>query len=709
MAALAIGLLVPASAGAQAGLTNYGPVPKAEPVTETVFGTRVTDPYRWMEADARKTDLDAWLKASSAHTTAQLAALPGYPALLADVVAASKAAPRSFVVRQAGTRQVFLRLDPEKDQPVLMLREGGRTRVLLDPGKQAIGGFSLSADGRYLYAQMSGGGSEVGESRIYDVATGKPLPDVLTPVWGDDSANWIDDRTIAYVRLSATSGPAIQENITTYLHRIGTPASEDVPLIGGRATNVGYPVDKADAGFTSYHPGDRYMLGMASTARADARVAIAPIASVAAGKPKWTAVAEYDDRVGAADVHGDTLYLLTSKANPDGAIVATSAAAPDLKTAKPVLGGKGLVIRNFVAGPQGLYAQTVKPDGTNGLVYLPYGASGPQEVALPFPGAIYDLVVSADGRMVIASVTGWTHNAEYVRLDGAKATSMGIENATSPLVAGVKVIEETATSADGTKVPLSILAPVTGKGPHPTILEAYSSYGMVASPFYSPVGLVWIKRGGVFATCHARGGGEQGRAWHDAGREANKPNGQADVIACGERLVQLGYASPKTLGGWGTSAGGLIVPPAALKRPDLFRAVTASVAVVNASRLEKAENGPMQFAEFGDPRTEAGMKALVAQDSARLLDGAKGGPDFLFTVGLNDHRVAPWQSGKVAAMMRDKWKDGHLALIRTDTDAGHGIGSGREQTLRLRADMFAFFLNRFGQPGFVAAAAKSSE
>jgi len=117
--------------------------------------------------------------------------------------------------------------------------------------------------------------------------------------------------------------------------------------------------------------------------------------------------------------------------------------------------------------------------------------------------------------------------------------------------------------------------------------------------------------------------------------------------------------------------------------------------------LARGENGAMQFAEFGDPNTAAGFSALTAQDSTLLLRKAKGGPDFLFTVGLNDHRVPFWHSAKLAAAMRARWGDRHLALLRVDEDAGHGMGSGREQTLALRADMFAFFLNRFEAPGFV--------
>ena len=125
------------------------------------------------------------------------------------------------------------------------------------------------------------------------------------------------------------------------------------------------------------------------------------------------------------------------------------------------------------------------------------------------------------------------------------------------------------------------------------------------------------------------------------------------------------------------------------------------VGIVNATRLAAANNGPNQFGEMGDPTTAKGFAALAAQDSTLLLREARGGTDFLFTVGLNDHRVDPWMSAKLAAMMRAKWGDQHLVLIRSDGNAGHGIGSTRDQGLEERADIFSFFLNRFGQPGFV--------
>jgi len=157
------------------------------------------------------------------------------------------------------------------------------------------------------------------------------------------------------------------------------------------------------------------------------------------------------------------------------------------------------------------------------------------------------------------------------------------------------------------------------------------------------------------------------------------------------------------------SAGGLLVTPVGLKRPDLFAAVVTSVGMVNPTRLAVANNGPNQFAEMGDPNTDAGFRALALQDSTLILAEAKGGTDQLFTIGLNDHRVDPWMSAKLVAMMREKWGNQHLVLIRADADVGHGIGSSRDQALEERADIYSFLLNRFGQPGFTQPAQKSGK
>ena len=170
-------------------------------------------------------------------------------------------------------------------------------------------------------------------------------------------------------------------------------------------------------------------------------------------------------------------------------------------------------------------------------------------------------------------------------------------------------------------------------------------------------------------------------------------------------MIDLGITNPSRLGATGVSAGGLLIPPAALKEPHLYAAVVPRVSILNPTRLSAAENGPNQYAEMGDPANAEGLHALYEEDSYQWLAHAEDSPDWMLTVGLNDRRVTPWMSAKFAARALARFGDHHLVLIRTDPEAGHGIGSTRDQVVEERADIYAFLLNRFGAPDFQAPAA----
>ncbi|MCP3735733.1 prolyl oligopeptidase family serine peptidase [Sphingomonas sp. RP10(2022)] len=712
-------LLMPATAPAQTvamrGLTNFPTLPRAEPFRETVFGVAIDDPYRWMEKADGRAALETWVNASSAHTTAELAALPGREALFKDMQALSRADSRYFTAQEAGGRLFYEKLAPDKQIPVLMVREGGKDRLLLDPmagtdGKtpRAISSFSVSPDGRYVAIHIGEGGGETGAIRIYDVATGQPGADVLTPVWGEFRVGWIDDRTVTYTRLAPTAAGGDQmKNMVAYLHVLGTPVTRDVAVLGGSGPDHGFKVDPAQFPIVLPDPTSPWVLAIAANARAEIPIAVGRLADLRTGKPVWTKVADYDDRINSADIVGDTLYYLTSKTDENGELRAIdlAAGAPSLARSRMVMASGGRVLSGITATDSGLYVTTTLPSAASELWFLPRSGGAPEKLALPASQSINDMAVTPDRKAVTFAMGGYTVTDAYYRAVAGKVTPLGLANATPPSAKARTVVEEWANSADGTRVPLTIVysGVYSGprKGPAPTVIDAYGGYGVSGQPFYSSNWDVWNQRGGVYAYCHIRGGGELGEAWHRGGMLANKVNAHADLIACGERLVKLGYATPKTLGIFGSSAGGLLIPPSALKRPDLFAAVVTRVGIVNATRLAAANNGPNQYGEMGDPGTEAGFKALAAQDSTLLLGKAPGGTDFLFTIGLNDKRVDPWMSAKLAAMMRARWGDRHLVLIRSDGKAGHGLGSTRDQTIEERADIFAFFLNRFGAPGFV--------
>lgn len=706
-------IALPAAALAQVsgnGLTNFADIPKAEPFTETVFGVAIDDPYRWMEKADRRADLEKWVNASSLHTTTELAALPGREQLFKDMAALSRADARYYGVQEAGGKLFYEKLAADKNIPVLMVRDGGADRLLLDPmagtdGKtpRAISSYSVSPDGKYVAIHIADGGGETGAIRIYDVATGQPAPDALTPVWGEFRVAWIDDKTMTYTRLTNTApGSDQMKGMVSYLHVMGTPISEDKPLLGAGLADNGFKIEPVQFPIVFADPTSRWVLAIAANARAEIPLAVGKLADVRAGKPAWTQVAGYDDRINSADIVGDTLYYLTSKTDENGELRAIdlAAGAPSLAKSRVVMKSDGRVLTNISATESGLYVVTTLPTAATEVWFLPKSGGAPVKLDLPASQSINDMSTTPDRKSMLFAMGGYTQTDAYYRATAGKLEPTGIANITPASAKTRSVVEETATSADGTKVPLTIVYSGARTGPAPTVIDAYGSYGVSGQPFYSSGWDVWNQRGYVYAYCHIRGGGEMGEAWHRAGMQASKVNSHNDLIACAERMVKLGYTTPKKLGTFGASAAGLLIPATALKRPDLFAAVVTRVGIVNATRLAVANNGPNQYGEMGDPTTEAGFKGLAAQDSTLLLGKASGGTDFLFTIGLNDKRVDPWMSAKLVAMMRARWGDKHLVLIRSDGKAGHGLGSTRDQGLEERADIYAFFLNRFGVPGF---------
>jgi prolyl oligopeptidase len=527
------------------------------------------------------------------------------------------------------------------------------------------------------------------------VATGAWRDDVIQPVWGEFFVTWLDDATALFTRMGNGAGDDALRTMQAGVHRIGSRAGEDAivlappPLVPGVVTPTEMPILWTSSG-------SPWVIGAFGGATPDVRVMVAPARDVRAGHVNWRAVASYDDRVSSYDLFGDGLFLVTTKHAPNGELRRADVAKGSASTAEVVLPASERILTSVSVARDGLYVFTLK-DGVNGVLFLPQGKPPAREVALE-PATIGSVWPTGDGRGVIIGVTTWTRNARFFRLEGGVASETGVASASYAGAEKVEATRSEAVSADGTRVPLTVLG-LRGRektGRAPTLLEAYGGYGVPYSPDYSSVAFPWIERGGLIAVCGVRGGGEKGRAWHEAGRAANKPNGHADLIACAEQLVTSKDTDAAHLAVTGTSAGGMLVPPAALKRPDLFKVVLSRVGVVNPTRLAVAENGPNQFREVGDPQTEAGFKGLVAQDAYLMLDKATSTPDWFITVGLNDHRVAPWMNAKFAARAMARPEGRSLVFIRADADAGHGIGSTRTQTAEEWADAYSFLLNRFG-------------
>jgi prolyl oligopeptidase len=323
---------------------------------------------------------------------------------------------------------------------------------------------------------------------------------------------------------------------------------------------------------------------------------------------------------------------------------------------------------------------------------------------LPYQGAISETDINPQRAGLLMKLTSWTRPQLWYAYDAKSGSVTDTKlRAPSPVdYSGIVSEEVQVTATDGTKVPLSIIhrADIKLDGSSPAILIGYGSYGITLDPFFDPMLLAWLERGGVYAVAHVRGGGEFGEDWHRAGQKLTKMNTVTDFIACGEYLVSHQLTSSAKLAGQGGSAGGITVGGTLTQRPELFAVIIDNVGLSDSLRVELSQNGPTNTPEFGSVKTEDGFKGLYAMSSYHHVKDGAAYPAILLTTGANDPRVAPWQMAKMTARLQAASASGKPILLRVDFDAGHGIGSTKEQGIKETADEWSFILWQTGDPAF---------
>ncbi|MBV9499649.1 MAG: prolyl oligopeptidase family serine peptidase, partial [Acidobacteriaceae bacterium] len=386
-------------------------------------------------------------------------------------------------------------------------------------------------------------------------------------------------------------------------------------------------------------------------------------------------------------------------------VVRTDARKPDLASAELVVPPSQAVITGISAAQDALYVQLL--DGGIGRVLrVPYGIH-PQaeEVALPFKGSAF---VGTDPRLpgAILYLASWAKAFKIYAYD--PQTKSAMDTKLQPIgpfddPPDLESVEVKVPSHDGTLVPLSITyrKGVKLDGSNSTLLDGYGAYGFPSFPVFDSMRLAWYEKGGIYAVCHVRGGGEYGEEWHLAGKGATKPNTWRDFITCAQYLVDKRYTSSAHLAGEGTSAGGILIGRTITERPDLFGAAIDVVGVSDTLRFETTANGVPNVPEFGSTKTEGGFKALNAMSTYEHVEEKTRYPAVLLETGMNDPRVDPWQMAKLTARLQAATSSGKPVLLRVDYAGGHGnIGGTEKQIQEKLADEYSFLLWQFGVPEF---------
>ena len=699
------------------------PVAPVKPVTTDYYGTRVVDPYRYME-NLKDPEVQAWMKGQNAYARAQLARIPGREDLLKKIRQYDQSVPRVRVRRLPGDRYLVLKQLPSDNTYKLYVRQGleGKDRLLVDPqnvklsprdqgkGKNVILYFSASRNDQYVAVGIAPGGSERDtEIHIFETATGHELGDVIQRAWGGRPSWLPDNRSFIYGKLQTLppGAPAteIEQKFRAYLHVLGSDSARD-PAVFGFGVSASIPVKATEFSSMGTPPDSRYAVGaINSGVSPNSAFYIEPVSDVGKTNSAWRKVAATSDDVADVEVHGNDLYALTFKNALRYKVVMTSALRPDLATAETIVPPSQAVVTGIDAASDALYVELMD-GGISRLLRVPHGSKPKaEEVALPFKGTA---MVQTDPRLpgALIGLTSWTKAYRFYDYD--PKTNKIIATNLQPAgpydnPANLVSVEVKAKSYDGTMVPLSIVYPkgIKMDGSNPTWMRGYGAYGITITPDFTPMFLAWFDEGGVYAVCHARGGGAYGEEWHLAGKEATKPNTWKDFIACAEYLVENKYTSPAHLAGEGESAGGITIGRAITTRPDLFGAAIDWVGVSDTLRQETTANGVPNVPEFGSVKTKAGFEALYAMSPYDHVKKGTAYPAVLLMTGANDPRVDPWQMDKMAARLEAATSSGKPILLRVDYHGGHNvIGATRADTEDTFADIFSFMLWQLGKPGF---------
>jgi prolyl oligopeptidase len=376
-----------------------------------------------------------------------------------------------------------------------------------------------------------------------------------------------------------------------------------------------------------------------------------------------------------------------------------SAADPNFEKAQTVVAPSDAIATRIEAARDALYIQLLA-GGISKMLRLDFRTGRTAPVNLPFAGAITGLNVDPREAGIIINMQSWTKSPAYYFYDPSRreVTDTSLQPASPTDFSGVEVGRVKAKSYDGTMIPLTILYKRGFKhdGKHRTVLEGYGAYGFSVMPIFNPVFIPWLEQGGVYAFPHIRGGGEYGREWHLAGFQKTKPNSWKDYLACAEYLVREAYTSPRYLAASGGSAGALVIGNAITERPDLFGAAFLNAGYVNVLRGETTPNGIANVPEFGSVKTEAGFVALRIMDAYQNVKDGIAYPAVLLDHGINDQRVPPWMSAKMAARLQAATSSDKPVLLRIDYDAGHGVGATKEQRNQEQADVYAFLFQQLG-------------
>lgn len=672
------------------------------PETKTVdqvddfHGTKVDDPYRWLEDDVRESkEVAAWVEAENKLTFDYLKKIPRRDRIEKRITELWNYEKIGAPSKEGG-RYYFSRNDGLQNQNVLYVQEtlDAEPRILIDPntwskdGTVALAGTQCSDDGKYCAYGVQDGGSDWRTWKILEIESGKLLEDELKWI-KFSSVSWTpDSKGFFYSRYNEPKEGAefqsLNLNQKVFYHRVGTAQADD-ELIYERP-------DEPEWGFGADVSEDGKYLVLTIWKGTDDRYRVVIKDLQTPDANPFMLIDNFEYMYAFMGNDGDTLMFQTDLDAPLGRVIAIDLKQPEMDNWTEVVAETGNALTAASIVGEKIVGQYLKDARTQVLWYDMAGQLI-REVDFPGIGTASGFGGKRDHKETFYSFSSFATPPSTYRYD--------IETGESTLLrrADVKFNPDDYetkqifySSKDGTKVPMFIChrKGITLDGSNPTLLYGYGGFNISLPPGFSVSRLAWMEMGGIFAMPNLRGGGEYGKTWHKSGTKLQKQNVFDDFIAAAEWLIEKKYTTPKKLAIQGGSNGGLLVGACMTQRPDLYGACLPAVGVMDMLRFHQFTAGRFWVDDYGCADNPEEFKALVAYSPYHNLKGGTQYPATLITTADTDDRVVPGHSFKFAAQLQACQSGTAPTLIRIETRAGHGAGKPTSKKIEEVADQWAF-------------------
>jgi len=677
------------------------PATKKVDVVDDYFGTKVADPYRWLE-DNDSPEVAAWVEAQNKVTFAYLDQI-SYRAQLKDRLMKLFNYAKFGSPQRRGDQFMSWKNNGLQNQNVYYIQKGldGTPELLLDPNKFSADGTSRlgagpswSPKGKYILYGISQGGSDWNDLYVMDVATKQPLNDHLKWI-KNGGGSWRGDEGFFYSRYpEPEKGRELyskNEFQSVWYHKIGTPQTDDELIYEDKANPQRFQnVNVTEDGrFAFLYVSER---GKGKDGNA------LYFRDLSKGDKTFTPIVSEITNDGYSvrdDINGKFL-IETNHGAPNGKVVLYD---PATKTWTDIIPEKAEPLQSSGTAGGKLFVTYLTDVVTRAYVYSLKGKLE-NEIKMAGPGSAAGFGGRDDDKFVFYSFSSFNYPPTIFKYDIATKKSAVFRTVDIPgFNANDYEVKETFyISKDGTRVPLFLTYKKGIKldGNNPTLLYGYGGFNIVTNPSFSPLRIALLEQGFVYASANMRGGGEYGEKWHEAGTKLKKQNVFDDFIAAAEYLISQKYTSPARLAIDGASNGGLLVGAVANQRPDLFRAVHQHAGVMDMLRYQKFTIGWNWAADYGrSDANEAEFKALYAYSPIHNVKPGTRYPSILVTTADHDDRVVPAHSFKYAAALQAAQAGDNPVIIRIDTKSGHGASSTTKQ-LEQTADIYSFIMYNLG-------------